>query len=109
MIVAHMRQFQLQQVLPDVLFVRGKAQWMLGERAQAQESFAQARAAADALGSRRMLWQILAALAELEDDAAQENALRAQACEIAAYIVEHMSPELRESFLNLPQARAIMH
>jgi tetratricopeptide (TPR) repeat protein len=108
-IVDHMRHFELNQFLPDVLFVQGKAQLMLGKRAEAKESFAQARAAAEALGSRRMLWQILAALAELDDDAAQANALRAQAREIVAYIVEHMPPELRGGFLHSPPVRAIMH
>ena len=108
-IVAHMRQYELNQFLPDVLFVQGKAQLMLGQREEAKESFAQARTAAEALGSRRMLWQILAALAELEDDAAQANALRAQAREIVAYITEHMPPELRGGFLHSPPVRAIMH
>ena len=67
-LVAHMRQYELNQLLPDALFVQGNAQLMLGKREEAKESFTQARTAAEALGSRRMLWQILAALAELEDD-----------------------------------------
>lgn len=107
-IIAHIRQSEVNQFLADVLFVRGKAQLILGKRAEAKESFGQARAAAEALGSRRMQWQILAALAELEEDTAQANALRAQARVIVLYIGDHAPPDLRELFLNQPIVRAVV-
>ena len=106
-LVSHMRQFELNQLLPDSLFVQGKAQLMLGQREEAKESFEQARNAAEMLGSRRMQWQILDALAQVEHDATQANSLRTQAREIVGYIVEHMPPTLRHGFLNLPQVRAV--
>ena len=98
-IIEYMRQFKLGQVLPDILIVKGKAHWILGDRERAYEAFVQARSAAEALGSRRMMWQILTALAEVEEDAVQASVFRTQAQEIVQYIADHTPPELRESFL----------
>lgn len=106
-LIAHIRQFALNQLLPDALFLQGKTQLKLEKKAEAKESFAQARTAAETLGSRRMLWQILAALAELEEDAGQTGGLRAHAGEIVSYIVEHMPTELRGGFLNLPEVQEL--
>jgi hypothetical protein len=52
-----------------------------------------------------MLWQILAALSEIEID--QRATLRQQAQEIVTFIADHCPPELRESFLSLPNVRAL--
>jgi len=98
-IIEYMRQFKLGQVLPDILIVKGKAHWILGDRERAYEAFVQAHSAAEALGSRRMMWQILTALAEVEEDAVQASVFRTQAQEIVQYIADHTPPELRESFL----------
>ena len=105
-IIEYMRQFKLDQVLPDILFVKGKAHWILGDREKAHQAFVQARSAAEALGSRRMMWQIFAALAEIAEDAEQASLFRAQAQEIIQYIADHTPPELRGSFLAMQTVEA---
>ena len=66
-------------------------------------------AEAEAIGSRRMLWQILGSLSRLETDPTEAKRLRQQAGEIAKYIADHISdPELQASFLGLPEVRAVL-
>lgn len=56
-----------------------------------------------ALGLCWALWQILAALAQIEADADQAAQLRREAQTIITYIADHISEaELRASFLRLP-------
>ncbi|RLT37395.1 MAG: hypothetical protein DWI57_13750 [Chloroflexi bacterium] len=85
--------------LPEVLFVWGQAQQALG-LAAAKETFLRARAEAEKLGGRWLLWQILPRLAELSDDPDEAASLRSQAQEILAGIVATIDrDELRASFL----------
>ncbi len=75
------------------------------------ETLRQARAEAETLGSRRILWQILAALSEAERESGNEGEARKvneQAKSVVAYIADHTPDELRPSFLNLPQVRSIL-
>ena len=97
--IDYMRQFKLNQFLADLLLLNGKAHWALGERDQARQALDQARQAAEALGSRRMMWQILGALAEVETDSAQAGEFRIQAQAIVQDIANHTPPELRQGFL----------
>jgi hypothetical protein len=55
-----------------------------------------------------MMWQIFAALAEVEEDAVQASVFRTQAQEILQYIADHTPPELRESFLATQAVRAVL-
>ena len=79
---------------------------------EAYEYYVKARSEAEALGSRRTLWKILAALSEIEaqrGDAIETKNLRQQARQIVEDIAAHIpSPELRASFLNLPQVQAVV-
>jgi tetratricopeptide (TPR) repeat protein len=94
-----MGQMQMHQFLADVLYVKGQAHAKLGERDAAKMVLVQARAEAEAFGCRRMLWQILLALAALEDDPGVAGALRAQACEVIEFISAHTPPDLRAGFM----------
>lgn len=62
-----------------------------------------------ALGSRWALWQILAALAQIEEEADQAPQLWQEAQTIVTYIADHISDAvLRASFLSLPAVKAIV-
>jgi hypothetical protein len=94
---------------PEALFLGGQAYEALGQSDLAQEQILKARAAAEAIGSRRLLWQILFGLSQLEDDPAVAQQLHQQAREIIGSISERIDrPELRESFLNQPQVQAVL-
>ena len=73
-----------------------------------RQSVEQARAEAELYGSRRILWQILAFLAEIEDDAVAAQTLRDEAREIIEYIAAQTPEEFGRSFLKLPKVRAVM-
>ena len=103
------------------LFYKGRAQQRLGQLEEAAAVLNEARAEAEALGMRRILWRILAALAEIEAGrgtlrAAEAQALRRQAREIILYIADHCpqalstgsGQSLRASFLRLPEVRAVL-
>ena len=103
--MAWMRQNGIRTLVLDLLFMRAQALMGLEEREAARACLTEARTEAEALGSRRMAWRILAALSDIEaqDGNANEAAtLRAEAREIVAYIADHCPPDLRASFLQLP-------
>ena len=58
-----------------------------------------AQSAAEVIGSRWMLAQILALLARIESDPVQTERLLQQADEYTTYIVDHSPPELHAQLL----------
>jgi tetratricopeptide (TPR) repeat protein len=111
-LIAAMHDAGARVYLPEALYLRGQALLAQGHIDTAQAALAEARAEAEAMGARRMLWQILAALAEIESrrgHVAEAENLRAQAREVIAFIADHAgTPDLRTSFLNLPDVRAVL-
>lgn len=98
-------------MLAELLYLQGLASHKLDKMADAFESLAQARAVAEPIYQRRILWQIYAALSELEierGNAQQANAYQEQARQVIEYIVEHTPQEFRAGFLNLPRVREIL-
>jgi hypothetical protein len=63
------------------------------------------------IGERRIRWRILSALAELEgrsENVSAAQKLWEQACEVIDFIADQTPPDLRASFLVLPDVRAII-
>jgi predicted ATPase len=103
------RRFKIGVYLADTLFVKANAHLMQGEPEQARYAFEHARIQAELLGSRSLLWQILAALADLEIDRVKADALREGARETVEYIADHIpTEELRNLFMNTPAVNALM-
>jgi tetratricopeptide (TPR) repeat protein len=101
----------MRSFLADALHFKGKALLAQGRVEAARAAWMEARAEAEALGSRRVLWPILAALAEIEagrGHAAEAQGLRQQAREIITYIADHCPPDLRNAFLNLADVRGAL-
>jgi hypothetical protein len=90
----------IDQYLSEALFLKGQAHLMNGERDLAKAAFEEAGLTAEALGSRWLLWQILAALAGVEPDNGKSSALKSQAREIIQFIADHIhDDEMRSQFL----------
>jgi tetratricopeptide (TPR) repeat protein len=109
--VATLRRFGIRLYLGDALYLEAKGLRGQGEGEQAFEILRQARAEAEALDARRILWQILATLSQIEEQRGNQNEavkLRAQAREIVEYIAAHTPAELRASFLSLPKVQALV-
>lgn len=97
---------------PGFWLLKGRALLGLGQKAEAQQAWEQGRAIEEQIGGRFTLWQLLAALADLEAGKGHSEAaasLRAQSRELVAFIAEHIgSTELRDFFLGLPEVRALI-
>ena len=98
--------------LADALYVKGRVLVAVGEAEQARVVLTEARTAAEAVGSRRALWQIQVNLAEVEADlgnGVEAAKIRESAKEVIEFIAEHAgSDELRESFLSRHEVRALI-
>jgi len=111
-LVAALRSVGGRAHIPEAMVLQSKALVELGRLAEACDVLRGARAEAEAIGTRRMLWPILAALSQIEaqrGNPVEAQALRQQAREIVEFIADHAgSPELRASFLNLPDVQDVM-
>jgi tetratricopeptide (TPR) repeat protein len=111
-VIGRLRQAGLRVQLEECLWLKGQAHVALGHWQQAQEALLEARALSEEANGRRMLWQILATLAEFEDwrgNAAAAGELRGRAREIIDYIAAHAGDEeLRASFLSQPEVAALL-
>ena len=108
-VLTDLRQFNMRLYIPTVLYIQAQALLGQGQAEAARERLLEARAEAETIGSRRMLWQILLALSKVETDPAEADNLRQQARETVEYIANHIDQDdLRQSFLNLPDVQAAL-
>jgi tetratricopeptide (TPR) repeat protein len=99
---------QWQPFISDALYIKG--QILLAQRQidQAFSVLSEARAQAEALGSRRTLWPILLSLSEIEAkrNSVEADLLRQQAQAIIDYIAGEIGdPALRTAFSRLAERR----
>jgi hypothetical protein len=119
--IANIRSAGYRPIIPDVLYFKGRVMLAQDQIDSARPVLEEARAEAEAIGSRRSLWPILMALSEVEarsGDPARGEDLRRRAQEIVEYIADHIADpahpingpltaeQLRASFLNLPEVQA---
>jgi tetratricopeptide (TPR) repeat protein len=103
------RQNKLGHHLPEALFLKGKAHFNQGDMLQAKNALEQARSAAEKLGSRYLLWQIIAILAEIETDKELSLKLKAEARQIVDFIANHITrKDMREAFLRSTTLYALL-
>jgi hypothetical protein len=82
--------------------LQGRALLGLGQAEAARERFLKARAEAESLGARRLLWRILADLGRLESDPARAQELDREARQVIETIASQIHREdLQNSFLEL--------
>jgi tetratricopeptide (TPR) repeat protein len=107
-VLSALQSFGVRIFLAQALYLRAHALLGLGQNKAAQASLQAARAEATATGSHTDLWPILMSLSRLEADPSAADQLRRQAQEIVQSIADHTpTPELRASFLALPQVRRV--
>jgi ATP/maltotriose-dependent transcriptional regulator MalT len=97
-LMAYLSKTHTRPFVPDALLLRAQTLLAQHEEAQVHTVLEEARASAEALGSRRTLWHILALRGDLE--AAREH---------ITFIADHISrPALRSAFLALPAVRTLL-
>jgi tetratricopeptide (TPR) repeat protein/class 3 adenylate cyclase len=108
-VLAELRQSGLWAHIPAALFLLGRALLALGQAEAARSRLLEAKDAADIIGSRRLLWPVLATLSQIEADPVAAQRFHDQARSIIGYILDHISEaDLRASFLDLPQVQAVL-
>lgn len=101
--------FTMRPLVAEVLYLRGQGLMGLDQLDAARQTLLEAHAIAEAVGSRRMQWQILSALSRIETDPGEVGRLRQQAREIVQYIAGNVAdPELRASFLGLAEVKELL-
>jgi tetratricopeptide (TPR) repeat protein len=106
------RHYGVRAILPESLYIRGKALLGLGRLHDAFETLAEANSLAAELDSRLIHWQILASLSLIENrrgNVDKAKGLQQQAQQIATYIADHCgSDEMRNIFLSRPDVQALI-
>jgi tetratricopeptide (TPR) repeat protein len=106
-LIGYLRQYGTRSHLPKALYLKAQALLGLRQEAAARDHLLEARAEAETMGARRILWRILDALSRLETDPAQAKELQTEARQVIRYIVAQIDQDdLRASFLSLPEVRA---
>lgn len=108
--IQYLQKTQGRGLLSEPLFAKGKILMARDELDDAAEILMEARETAESLSARRMLWQIYAALAEIQTRRGNESVafqLREEARQIIEYIAAHSTEEQRGAFMNLPGVREI--
>jgi tetratricopeptide (TPR) repeat protein len=109
--LAHLQRIEIRSFINEGLLLKGRALLAQGQMEEAYEVLTEARAKSEATGSRRVLWPTLLILSQVETQRghpAEGENLRQRAREIIEYIIDHTPPNLRASFLALPQVRAVL-
>ena len=110
-LAGHLQAIGLRFRLPDVLHLKAQATLAQGRLAQARSDLQAARLEAIALGSSRIHWRLLAALAALETHTGQPDQAkiwRRQALRIIESIAQKVPEgELRQLFLNQRDVKSV--
>jgi class 3 adenylate cyclase/tetratricopeptide (TPR) repeat protein len=111
-VLAWLDRLHLRQFLPAALLLKGRAYVATGRPAQAEQVLGEARKHAEAMGYRRVLWEIdaeLSGIAVARGEATEAAALRAEATSVISDIAATIDEErLRSSFLSMPKVRAVL-
>lgn len=110
--LAYLEESRLRPFCPDALAIKGRALLAQGRPAAAEEVLTAAREEAEAIGARRVLWQILAALADAHErleNRERAAELREEAAAAIHFLARHVEEQaLRQSFLQRPAVRAVL-
>ena len=108
-----LRHDNIRPFLVDVLYLKAQALLGMSNIEEGYHVLLDAKAIAEDINSRWMLWQILDEMAEVEikrGNFSEAQKLRQHAKELIDYITDHITePELRMSFHDLPKVRRVMN
>jgi tetratricopeptide (TPR) repeat protein len=110
-LMAYLHRMQIYAYRPELLHYQAQAHAGQGQAETALAVLAEARSAAEKIGSQHTLWQILALQSHLEHqfgNPAEAQRLRHAATTLIHDIANHAPPDLRTTFLNLPAVRTLL-
>jgi tetratricopeptide (TPR) repeat protein len=110
--ISQLENSGLQGYLPDFYYNLGLGLVGKGNLSKGLEALSKARSIAQDVGLRRILWQILAAMAdvvEVQGDALEANTLRNQAREVVNYLANNIGDDvLKDSFQSIPAVHELL-
>jgi DNA-binding SARP family transcriptional activator len=102
-LMENFQKLRLRHLLPGVFFLRARIALAQGNKVAAKKDLQSAHSLSIEIGSRRDLWGICWALAQLEaeqGDVQTAERLKNEACAAIDFVAEHIgAPELRVAFL----------
>jgi tetratricopeptide (TPR) repeat protein len=111
-LIAGLRRKNFHPYRAEALYLKSEALLAQGREDEAYPVLAEAHTHSEALGERWNGWRILRSLSKLEakrGNLATAQAFQRQAREMVAYLAEQIrEPELRNSFLNQLEVRAVL-
>ena len=111
-IVARLRRESVRRFLDEALLLLGTSLGKRGEWEPAETTLREARSEADALGHRRVLWEILRELSVVRvarGDPSEASRLRDEAARLVLEIADTIDDEqLRANFLARPDVMAVL-
>jgi class 3 adenylate cyclase/tetratricopeptide (TPR) repeat protein len=99
-LLARLDRIRVRQFAEAARLLKGRALRASGDAVAATDVLREARSIAEDLGHRRILWEILAELAEVGGE--ERSALLAGAREIVHAMADTLEPDLGKRFLNRP-------
>ncbi len=110
-LLSYLARFRVRPFRPDALHLKGLALLAQDRLEEARAILAEARSEAEELGCRPILWRILAALAETEEQLGDENqvtSLRHQAWEVITVLANSiLDDDHRATFLALQDVQRL--
>jgi hypothetical protein len=111
-VIGWLHRHELRQFLPEALLLRGRALTATDRVEDAEGALREARSNAEAMGFRRLLWEIdweLGRLAAARGDDAGATELGTEAASVVTGIADTIGEDdLRLSFLSLPKVGAVL-
>jgi class 3 adenylate cyclase/tetratricopeptide (TPR) repeat protein len=108
-VLARLERMGVRYLREDALLLKGRALASAGMHPEAEGALREARATATAAGHRRILWEILAALADVVADDDERERLLAEGREIVLAMAATLDEELRKRFVDRPAVQAIFN
>jgi hypothetical protein len=102
----------LRHLKPGILYLQARVELAGGHKEEAYRMLSNALALSDEMGARREVWEMCAALSNLEAERGNESAsvqFDQRACHEAMFIAEHAgTPGLRQTFLSRADVQLVV-
>jgi DNA-binding SARP family transcriptional activator len=111
-LLAKYNELNLRHFKPGILYFQARVELAAGHKEEAYRMLSNALALSDEMGARREVWEMCAALSNLEAERGDESAavqFKQRACHEAMFIAEHAgTPELRQTFLSRADVQLVV-
>lgn len=107
-LIERLHQFGMRSRLAEAVYLKGTALKDLNREEAARQRLLESRTIAEEIGVSRILWRILYALSQLENDARKSEELQQEARRVIEAIASRIDQgDLKRSYLNQPEIISI--